>query len=153
MTLNLRLSLRCLTALDWIRRSAWARAHGLTCIHRSCARCLTDDASVVPRIGGAVAGLCGDCSPAQAHSGLWDVYPNLFIVWLATPLFGPRTTALDVARKLARRVFPHLLAPQDTTIESFLADLAGTQPLNFDALPKDDQDLWRAERNFSAQRG
>ena len=57
-----------------------------------------------------------------------QVYPNLFIAWIAQTTLWNKTTALNVARDTARSSFPHLLLPQDTTPESFLADLAGREP-------------------------
>lgn len=111
-------------------------------------------------------------SPALFHesAGLWlgsvaiarrlkipmpygDVYPNLFVLWLATTTLWRKTTGLEVARGLAREAFPHLLAPQDTTPEGFLSDLSGREPANLAALPDDLKELWRQERNYAAQRG
>lgn len=82
-----------------------------------------------------------------------DVYPNLYVLWLATTTLWRKTTALDVARGMAREVFPHLLAPQDTTPEGFLSDLSGREPSNFASLPDNLKELWRQERNYAAQRG
>lgn len=82
-----------------------------------------------------------------------NIYPNLFIAWIAPTTLWRKTTALDRARKVARLAFPHLMAPQDITPEGFLCDLAGREPAKFDTLPEADQKLWRQERHFAGQRG
>lgn len=82
-----------------------------------------------------------------------EIYPNLFILWLADTTLYRKTTAINPARKLADDIFPYLLAAQDTTPEAFLSDLAGTQPTNFSTMATTEQAQWEKERNFSAQRG
>lgn len=82
-----------------------------------------------------------------------DVFPNLFVLWLAVTTLWRKTTALDVARKIARAVFPHLLFAQETTSEALLSDMAGNEPANFGNMSMGDLELWQAERNFAAQRG
>ncbi|MBN1991455.1 MAG: DUF3987 domain-containing protein [Anaerolineae bacterium] len=82
-----------------------------------------------------------------------DVYPNLFVVWIAPTTLFRKTTALDVARRISRRVMPHLLTAQDSTPEAMLSDLAGRQPTKFELLSEPDQKQWQKSRNFCAQRG
>lgn len=82
-----------------------------------------------------------------------DVYPNLFVLWLATTTRFRKSTALKVARDLARDTFPFLQAAHDTTAEAFLADLAGQQPINLENLSELDRHNWEMERNYCAQRG
>lgn len=82
-----------------------------------------------------------------------DVYPNLFVMWVAFTTLYRKSTGLGVARRLAWQVFPHLLAAQDTTPEAFLSDLAGREPTQFDALSEEDQTEWRRGRDFAAQKG
>lgn len=82
-----------------------------------------------------------------------DVYPNLWVFWLATTTLWRKTTAMEVARELARRAFPQLLAPQDMTPEGFLSDLSGREPANLAQLPLALNDLWQQGRAFCAQRG
>lgn len=82
-----------------------------------------------------------------------DVYPNLFIHWLAPTTLYRKTTALDVARNLALRTFSHLLAAQDTTPEAFLSDLAGQKPSNFANLDSHEQQEWQRSQNYAAQKG
>lgn len=111
-------------------------------------------------------------TPADFHesAGLWlasvaiarrlkvpmpfgDVYPNLFILWMAHTTLYRKTTALDVARRIARRIMPHLLMPQDSTPEAMLADLAGREPVNLDNFSDANKEIWKRGRNFAAQRG
>lgn len=82
-----------------------------------------------------------------------EIFPNLFVIWLAGTTLYRKTTGLNVARELARDAFPHLLAAQDTTPEAFLADMSGQQPSNFASLPLFEQDAWQKERNFCGQKG
>lgn len=89
----------------------------------------------------------------KINVGYGDVYPNLYILWLAPTTLWRKTTALEVARALARDTYPFLLSPQDTTPEGFLSDLAGREPTNFASLSERDRELWKQERNYSAQRG
>lgn len=82
-----------------------------------------------------------------------DEYPNLWICWLASTTLWRKSTGLNVARWLARRVFPHLMAAQDTTPEAFLSDLAGREPPYMDKLTDRDRADWNDGRAYSAQRG
>jgi len=82
-----------------------------------------------------------------------DVYPNLFILWIALTTLYRKTTALDVARGLARNTFPFLMAAQDTTPEAFLSDLAGKEPTGWERMTAEEQAAWNAERNYAAERG
>lgn len=82
-----------------------------------------------------------------------DIYPNLFVCWIAPTTLYRKTTALDVAKGIARRVFPHLMAPQETTPEAMLSDMAGAEPANLEKMSKTAKDQWEAGRRFAAQRG
>lgn len=82
-----------------------------------------------------------------------DIYPNLFIAWLAPTTLYRKSTALNIARKITREVLGHLLAPQDTTPEAILSDMAGYQPQNLASLPLAEQQAWEKSRDFAAQKG
>lgn len=82
-----------------------------------------------------------------------DIYPNLFVIWVAVTTFFRKSTALNVARRLARDIFPFLLAAQDTTPEAFLSDLAGKEPPYYERLTSEEQEAWKTERNYAGQRG
>ena len=82
-----------------------------------------------------------------------DIFPNLFMVWVAPTTLYCKSTSLRVAEGLAWRLIPHLLSPQDTTPEAFLSDLSGREPPHFDQLSDKDQEEWRRGRDFAGQRG
>lgn len=82
-----------------------------------------------------------------------NVYPNLFILWLADTTLYRKTTGQAVPRSIAARVCPYLIAPQDCTPEALLNDMAGNEPQNWAHLTTSIQDAWKAQRNYSAQRG
>jgi len=78
-----------------------------------------------------------------------DVYPNIYVLWLAQSTLYRKSTALPVARDLARDLFPHLLAAHDSTPEALLSDMAGKEPTHMQ--PADVAE-WKEERNYCAQR-
>lgn len=82
-----------------------------------------------------------------------DIYPNLYILWVAITTFFRKSTALNISRNISREVTPHLLAAQDTTPEAFLSDLAGKEPPFFEKLSPEEQEAWKLERDFAGQRG
>jgi hypothetical protein len=82
-----------------------------------------------------------------------QVYPNMFVLWLAGTTLYRKSTGLNIALELAREICPFLLAAQDTTPEAFLSDLSGSEPANYSAMTPDEQKIWQQERNFAAQRG
>ncbi len=81
-----------------------------------------------------------------------DIYPNLFVLWLAPTTLWRKTTGLNVVRRMLFNNWPYLLTTQDMTPEGLLSDLAGREPSHFDALTEQDKTLWKEERNFAAQR-
>jgi hypothetical protein len=87
------------------------------------------------------------------HLSHGDLYPNLYVGWIAVTSLFRKSTAMDFARENARYCFPHLLAPEDTTPEAFLSDLAGAEPVGLDKLPDAVRDMWKQERNYAGQRG
>ncbi len=82
-----------------------------------------------------------------------NIYPNLFIIWLAPTTLYNKTTGLNIARGIAQKSFPFLLAPQNSTPESFLSDMAGREPTNFEDMSDQEKILWRQERDFCSQKG
>lgn len=82
-----------------------------------------------------------------------SVYPNLFIHWIAPTTIWSKSTGLKIAHDLAQRVFPHLLAPQDTTPEAMMADMSGREPAQLNLMDTEAQAMWKKERDFAAQRG
>jgi hypothetical protein len=82
-----------------------------------------------------------------------DVHPNLFVVWIANTTIWGKTTTMNTAVRMARRAFPHLLAPQDTTPETMISDMSGKAPSNEKELSDEELAMIKAERDFCAQRG
>lgn len=82
-----------------------------------------------------------------------DVYPNLFILWCAPTTVWRKTTALNIARKIAYKNIPHLLAPHDATLEAMISDMAGREPNGFGDMTSEEKDKWRMSRNYAAQKG
>ncbi len=82
-----------------------------------------------------------------------DLFPNLLVLWICDTTIYAKTTGLNIARRFARSVFPHLLAVSEFSPEALLDDFAGRQPLGLQDLPEEDRRLWTERRNFAAQRG
>ncbi|MGD9317529.1 MAG: hypothetical protein PVG56_11880, partial [Anaerolineae bacterium] len=82
-----------------------------------------------------------------------DLYPNLLVLWICDTTIYAKTTGMNIAKRLARAVFPHLLAVSEFSPEALLDDFAGRQPLGLQDLPEEDRSLWTERRNFAAQRG
>ncbi len=82
-----------------------------------------------------------------------DLFSNLLVLWICDTTIYAKTTGLNIAKRLARTVFPHLLAVSEFSPEALLDDFAGRQPLGLQDLPEEDRRLWTERRNFAAQRG
>lgn len=81
------------------------------------------------------------------------IYPNIWSLWLAPTTLYRKSTALNVARSLAKRAFPHLLMPQEMTAEGFLSDMAGFEPTNLEKLTEEQKRRWLRGRDYAAQKG
>lgn len=84
-----------------------------------------------------------------------EVYPNLYVAWLAPTTLYAKTTALSVCERLALDALPHLLIASEYTPEALLGELAGHAPANLegDGLSDRDREIWRAGRNLAGARG
>jgi len=82
-----------------------------------------------------------------------DIYPNLWVIWVAPTTIWSKTTAMNIARKMARRTMRFLLAPEELTPEAMLADMSGVEPNNLLQMPLQDQQNWQLRRNHAGQRG
>jgi hypothetical protein len=82
-----------------------------------------------------------------------DIFPNLFVAWIAPTTVWAKSASLEFARAIARCGLKHLLLPQEQTPEALLSDLAGREPANHDSMSAEDLAEWQLERNFAAQRG
>jgi hypothetical protein len=59
-----------------------------------------------------------------------DIYPNLYVMWIAPSTVYAKSTALNIASDLLLESFPHLLSPQDSTPEALISDMSGQMPKN-----------------------
>lgn len=82
-----------------------------------------------------------------------DIYPNIWVIWIAPTTLFHKSTAMNIVHGIALRHVPHLLLPPQITPEALFSDLAGCEPTNFDKMTREEQERWREERNFAAQRG
>ena len=82
-----------------------------------------------------------------------DIYPNLWLAWLAPSTLFRKSTAMNVAVKTIARLAPHLLSPQESTPEAFIRDMSGMDPENLSQMRLDDQHVWQEKKNYPAQRG
>jgi hypothetical protein len=91
----------------------------------------------------------------RLHLRHGDVYPNLYVLGVASTTLYAKSTSLDIVSRLIHECFPHLLFANDFTPEAMLADLAGRAPANLNSadLTERDRDLWLQGRHFAAQRG
>ena len=82
-----------------------------------------------------------------------DVFPNLYILWIAPTTLWAKSTALRVCNNLIDSAVPHLLLSSEFTPEALLSELAGKDPSGLVNESEETRKLWAAGRNFAAQRG
>ncbi|MCC6443495.1 MAG: DUF3987 domain-containing protein [Armatimonadetes bacterium] len=82
-----------------------------------------------------------------------NVYPNLMVAWIAPTTLFCKSTALDLARTQALRLFSFLMTAQETTVEAFISDLAGRAPSGLADCSTPVRMRWEKRRNFAAQQG
>lgn len=82
-----------------------------------------------------------------------NVYPNLFILWIAQTTVYTKSTGLKVAKEIAEEAMPHLLLSNEFSPEGLLDDMAGKAPPNLDELPQNQRDAWHKSLKFGARRG
>lgn len=119
------------------------------------------------------AGKTGNQTPMIFHqaAGLWllstaigrrlygeapwgvKLYPNLYLMLVASTTYYRKSTAYKLADQLAREAIPHMLMPTPGSPERFQEALAGRLPTNFDKLNKQQQERLTRAQPFSAQRG
>ena len=119
------------------------------------------------------AGATGNQTPMIFHqaAGLWllstaigrrlygeapwgvKLYPNLYLMLVASTTYYRKSTAYKLADQLAREAMPHMLMPTPGSPERFQEALAGRLPTNFDKLSKQQQERLTRAQPFAAQRG
>ena len=82
------------------------------------------------------------------------IYPNVYAMLIAPSTLFRKTTALNLTQAVIRMagLDRTLLAPLQTP-ESLLGELSTRKPATFAVWGTEEQDAWRAERAFAAQRG
>jgi hypothetical protein len=81
------------------------------------------------------------------------IYPNVWALWLAPTTLYRKSTAMDVAKGIARRAFSHLLTSQEMSAEGFMSDMAGYEPANLEKLTQQQKERWQKGRDYAAQKG
>ncbi|MBZ0319100.1 MAG: bifunctional DNA primase/polymerase [Anaerolineae bacterium] len=119
------------------------------------------------------AGKTGNQTPMSFHlaAGLWllsiaigrrlygaapwgiNLYPNLYIMLVASTTYYRKSTAYKLAEKVAREAIPHMLMPTPGSPERFQESLSGKMPTNFDSLTDEQQNRLTKAKPFAAQRG
>ncbi len=119
------------------------------------------------------AGRTGNQTPMSFHlaAGLWllsiaigrrlygaapwgiNLYPNLYIMLVASTTYYRKSTAYKLAEKVAREAIPHMLMPTPGSPERFQESLSGKMPTNFDSLTDEQQNRLTKAKPFAAQRG
>jgi len=119
------------------------------------------------------AGKTGNQTPMIFHqaAGLWllstaigrrlygeapwgvKLYPNLYLMLVASTTYYRKSTAYKLADQLAREAIPHMLMPTPGSPERFQEALAGRLPTNFDKLSQQQQKRLTQAQPFAAQRG
>ena len=119
------------------------------------------------------AGKTGNQTPMIFHqgAGLWllstaigrrlygeapwgmKLYPNLYLMLVASTTYYRKSTAYKLADQLAREAIPHMLMPTPGSPERFQEALAGRLPTNFDKLNQQQQERLTKAQPFAAQRG
>jgi DNA-binding transcriptional ArsR family regulator len=97
-------------------------------------------------VGLAVARRCA----APLHK---PIYPHLYILWVALTSLFKKTTGMEAIYDLVNAAMPHMLLPEESTPEAFIAALGGKHPPNYDSLSPYEKKLEDTARVFAAQRG
>ena len=89
---------------------------------------------------------------AEAPWGV-RIYPNLYLMLVASTTFYRKSTAYKLAESVARTAIPHMLMPTPGSPERFQEALAGRLPANFDKLTQEQKERFTKAQPFAAQRG
>jgi hypothetical protein len=82
-----------------------------------------------------------------------NLYPNIYALIVAHSTLYAKTTAFEIARKVLELAgLARLMLPVGITPQSLIGELTNRQPDTFASWEQGDQDDWRNERKFAAQR-
>jgi hypothetical protein len=82
-----------------------------------------------------------------------DIYPNLYVLWVAPTTYFKKSTGLRAVEQLARTVAPHLLLAAQVTPEMILSQMSGRMVSNYDDLSPYQKGIEERGMQFAAQRG
>ncbi len=82
-----------------------------------------------------------------------QIFPNLFILWVAPTTIYAKSTGLKIAREIAEEAIPHLLLSNEFSPEGLLDDMAGKPPQNLSELPDKQREAWQQSQRFCSRRG
>jgi len=82
-----------------------------------------------------------------------NIYPNLFILWVASTTIYSKSTGLKISREIAEEAMPYLLLSNEFSPEGLLDDMAGKPPPNLMELPDVYRNAYEQSRKFSSRRG
>jgi DNA-binding transcriptional ArsR family regulator len=97
-------------------------------------------------LGLAIARRCA----APLHK---PIYPHLYVLWVAVTSLFKKTTGMEAIYDLFNAAMPHMLLPEESTPEAFIAALGGKKPPNYESLSPYEKKLEDTARIFAAQRG
>ncbi len=81
------------------------------------------------------------------------IAPNLYILWVAPTSIFKKTTGMTAVAELIDQAIAHMILPTEMTPESFITNLAGKLPPNYEQLPARRRKKIDQGRLFAAQRG
>lgn len=92
----------------------------------------------------------------RLHTGAYfepQIFPVLWVLWVAESTIFHKTTGLNLARRLVRHVVPHLLLPEESSRDALIHDMAGRPPANMDQMTLFEKQRVDRGRMYAAQRG
>ncbi|MBZ0292774.1 MAG: DUF3987 domain-containing protein [Anaerolineae bacterium] len=132
-------------------------ANGVGYFHRDCTNWLKQKSPMTPHIFLESAPLWAAglaiARRAVLRLSFDDIYPNLYILWVAPTTYYHKSTGLKAITRLVRSTLQQLLLPETTTPEMLMAKLAGQKPANYDQLLPSEKKLEDLGTRFAGQRG
>lgn len=81
-----------------------------------------------------------------------QVFPNLWVLWVAESTVHHKTTALNAHRRQIKPLMGHLLLPEEQSGDRLIQDMAGMDPVNYNQISMWDQGRWRKSKQQAGQR-
>lgn len=80
------------------------------------------------------------------------LYPNIYTLIVAITTVHAKTTAFNLARRIAYKAMPDKIITSISTPEAFTDQLAGVKPANFNKISEDKQKQWESSALWGARR-